>query len=196
MAWAPDYTTVAALRRVAGIPATDTADDLDLALAVSAGARTCDLVTGRQFGQVAAAEDRYYRWAWDRRLGAWVAEIDDLMTTTDLVVTIDQANSTTTTDYTLAPRNAPKLGSPWTTIELGVAPVDDWLLMSAIWGWSSVPPTIERANLLQSLRYWKRDDAPFGVAGSATEGSEMRLLEKADPDVRLMLQPYHRPKVE
>jgi hypothetical protein len=50
-----------------------------------------------------------------------------------------------------------------------------------------VPPTIIEANLLQAARYWKRREAAFGVAGSPDLGNELRLLNKLDPDVEVML---------
>lgn len=53
-----------------------------------------------------------------------------------------------------------------------------------------VPPTITAACLLQASRFWKRRDAPFGIAGSPVLGNEMRLLAKLDPDVEVMLWNY------
>jgi hypothetical protein len=64
--------------------------------------------------------------------------------------------------------------------------------VTATWGWTAVPATIKKATLLQASRFYKRRDAPFGVAGSPDMGSEMRLLAKVDPDVEVMLGDYRR----
>jgi hypothetical protein len=68
----------------------------------------------------------------------------------------------------------------------------DSVEVAALWGWTSVPPTIMQANLIQAARFLKRRDAPFGVAGSLELGSEIRLLSKLDPDVALMVGAYKR----
>jgi len=59
-----------------------------------------------------------------------------------------------------------------------------------------VPTTVKQATLLQASRVFARREAPFGVAGSPDMGSELRLLEKVDPDVAVMLVPYVRNRVK
>lgn len=50
-----------------------------------------------------------------------------------------------------------------------------------------VPGPVELACLIQASRWFKRKDAPFGIAGSPELGSELRLLSKLDPDVEVLL---------
>lgn len=52
---------------------------------------------------------------------------------------------------------------------------------------SPVPKPVSIATKLQASRWYKRRDAPFGVAGSPELGSELRLLPKLDPDVEVLL---------
>lgn len=183
MSWAPDYVSVEEAKSYVRI--TDDVDDDELALIVSAASRAIDKRCHRQFGKVASPEERFYTARWSRTLCRWVAEIDDLATTTDLVVTVDD---TIVTDYTLAPRNAVTTGGVWTQIIFGsgIAPADD-VSMVAAWGWPAVVPSIATAARLQVNRFLSRRDSPYGVAGSPSDGSEMRLLAKLDPDVELMV---------
>lgn len=202
MAWAPNYCATTDLADYARIPDTD--DDVQLGLAISAASRSIDRHCRRQFGKVAAAEDRYYTPRWSRTLGRWVVPIDDLMDTTGVVVKLDTAGdgtyATTITSgtYQLRPRNAAVEGRPWTELAFldtaAATPtgVDSEALVTAPWGWSAFPDTIVQACLLQSSRFFARRGAPFGIAGSPDTGSEMRLLAKVDPDVAVSLEDYRK----
>jgi hypothetical protein len=64
--------------------------------------------------------------------------------------------------------------------------------VTALWGWSAVPPAIEQATLLQASRLLIRRDSPYGVAGSPEAGTEIRLLARLDPDVDVAVAPYRR----
>lgn len=201
MAWAPDYTTVAALKAYVRIPALDTQDDVQLALAVTAASRAIDNATNRQFGLVAAPEARYYTAEWQSCDNRYTVEIDDVMIVTGASVVADSTGDgdfdLTVTAYDFKPVNAASKGKPYTqlwidrTVSLPVRAVDG-LQVTARWGWSDVPDTIEQATLIQASRFFTRREAPFGVAGSPESGSEMRLLERVDPDVKVMVQPYYR----
>lgn len=193
MAWAPDYASTADLAAYLGIE--DAVDDVQLALAATASSRAVDRHTNRQFGLVAAAEERLYTARWDRRRCRWVVAIDDLMTTDNLTITVDAGEITA---YQLSPANAAQEGRPWTevvvdpesTVQTTAALLG--VTIEAEWGWSAVPDTIKQATLLQASRLFKRRDAPFGIAGSPDQGSEMRLLARVDPDVAVVLGPYVR----
>lgn len=193
MSWAPNYITVAQLRNFIRIP--DNADDTELAYDIAAASRAIDKAAGRQFGLTDTVEDRYYTPVWDRRRCRWLIGIDDVMTTTGLVVTIDD---TATTDYTMEPRNAAAKGRPWELIVLDVdadvspAGTEYEAVITASYGWSSVPDPVVKATLLQASRFAARRDSPYGVAGSPETGSEIRLLDRADPDVRVSLKSYIR----
>lgn len=200
MAWQPDYATTAELRSFVRV--LDTDDDTQIGLAIAAASRSIDRSTGRQFGVVSVAEARYYTARYDALRSRWAIPIDDLMTTTSLAVAFDsdgdETYADTITDYALRPRNAAVSSWPWT--ELAVLTTSDVtptaapeaVRVTAVWGWTEVPDAVKEACLLQSSRFLARRDAPFGVAGSAQIGSELRLLAKVDPDVEVILRPYRR----
>lgn len=182
MPWAPNYADTGFLRDYLRIPDND--DDAELNVAIAAASRVVDVACNRQFGRVDVVEAREYVVFHDRHRGRHVAEIDDLMTTVGLVVA-DTSGANVTSTVELWPRNAPQKGRPWT--ELVVPAQGGSLTITARWGWTAVPTTIEQATLLQAARFFKRRDAPFGVAGSADLGSELRLFNKIDPDVEVMI---------
>lgn len=199
MAWEPDYATTQQLADYLRIDDGD--DDVQLALAVTAASRAVDRATSRQFGLVATPEERYYTPQWDSYYGFWRCEVDDVMIVTGFEVDSDNAGgydyTTTLTTYDLVPRNAATRNRPYTELRFrssGTSPVAtvDSLRVTARWGWSAVPDTVEQATLLQASRIFNRRNAPFGVAGSPDVGSELRLLAKVDPDVQVMLQAYVR----
>lgn len=193
MTWQPDYASAAELKAYEHIDPSDSVDDAQIALAITAASRAIDRATNRQFGIVAAPEARFYTARWDRGRCRYVVDIDDLMTEVGLEV---ESNGTAVTGYALKPVNATALGKPWTqmVIDLGtsVSLLEDGVEVTASWGWTAVPTTIKQATLLQALRFVKRRDAPFGVAGSPELGSELRLLAKVDADVAVMVGSYMR----
>jgi hypothetical protein len=94
--WKPDYVTAAELKSYLRI--TDTADDTLVALWVTTVSRNVDDFCGRQFGQVAAAEDRYYPTFYDRPEGAWFAELDDVQDVTGLTFADENGTAVTGPD--------------------------------------------------------------------------------------------------
>lgn len=194
MAWAPDYTTATALKSYLRI--TDTDDDTEIAVHITAASRSIDRACNRQFGVVAGAEQRYYEPEWDRRRSKYVVKIDDLSATTGFVV-LDADGTAIAAQvvigdggYVLEPRNAAQKSTPWT--QFVVPSATTHFNVTGLWGWSAVPASIEQACLLQTARFYKRRHAAFGVAGSPDAGSELRLLNKLDPDVEVVLGPYRR----
>jgi hypothetical protein len=200
MAWAPDYITVAQLADYCKV--TGDEDDPELASAVTSASRAVDLETSRQFGLVAAVEPRYYTAHLDKRRWTWVIEIDDLMTTTGLLVAHDPNDDDTfvdsITEYILEPRNAAAKGRPWERIIVrrgaSTRPCGrtDAVRVTARFGWTAVPDPIVEAVKLQGSRFFARRDSPYGVAGSPENSSELRLLAKVDPDVAVALRGYRR----
>ena len=194
MAWAPDYVTTAEL--AAFLRITDSVDDVQLALAITAASRAVDEHCDRQFGKVDAPAQRLYTPVWRPERGRWVARIDDLMSTTGLTVSV----SAGTVDlYTLEPANAAADARPWTQLAIDPdaanQPTGDELnelIVVAPWGWTTTPPPVRQAVLLQASRFLARRDSPFGVAGSPDLGSEMRLLARVDADVAVSLRGYRR----
>ena len=193
MAWAPDYVLASDLKSYVRI--TDTVDDAQIALAVTAASRAVDRCTNRQFGLVAAPEARVYTARWDKDRCRYVIEIDDLMTVTGLTVT-GEAGAIDV--FAKQPGNAAAEGRPWTRLVVDPTSAtlptlkEDGVTVTARYGWSAVPGAVQQATLLQASRLFTRRQAPFGVAGSPELGSELRLLAKVDPDVAVVLGPYTR----
>ena len=204
MAWAPDYLTTAALKTYLRIG--DVADDALLATCITAASRAVDHACNRQFGALAAATARYYTWAGDCIDGRTAVPIDDLQTVTNLAVAVDTDNDATwdatitnATDFDLWPWNADGNGKPWTHLvlrrgtTLGTIPKQARAVrVTAIFGWTAVPSLVVEATQLQAARFFARRNATFGVAGSPEVGSEVRLLERLDPDVAVALRPVRR----
>lgn len=187
MAWEPNYVLPEDLADDLGISDLDQIDDdtPSLTLAIAAASRAVDVACRRQFGLLDAVEARKYRAVKSGLYGGWFVYTDDLMTLDGLLV--DGVAPITTPD--VWPLRAGPLGRPWERMAVSSSGVHE---ITARWGWTVVPDTIEQATRLQATRFFKRRDAPFGVAGSPDSGSEMRLLERVDPDVKVMLKRYMR----
>lgn len=194
MTWRPVYATAADLKgfvRVSGA-----VDDAFIALDLAAASRAVDRATHRQFGVVAAVEARTYPVRYSRHRCRWIATIDDLQTAVGAVFPagVDPP--------TLEPRNAVLDGFAWTEAHWTADPraTDGTATITALWGWSqvpagattAVPDAVKLATLLQGSRLVARRESPFGVAGSPQNGSELRLLERLDPDVAVIVKAYTR----
>lgn len=199
MSWAPDYITVQEFKDFLDITGGDIVDDIELAVAITAASRTIDDYCNRQFGSVAVAEERLYT-AWpDFQRGVWCVDVDDFMSTTNLVVEVD---GTATADFTKEPVNAASKSMPWTRLTVNpttasVSPTgaDFEVSVTAIWGWSAVPTAVKQATMFQTNRFQKRRVSPFGVTGSPEQAGELRLLSRVDPDVAVSLRGYVRPRM-
>jgi len=184
MAWEPPYVSETDLAEYLRVD--DDVDAPEMSLAVVAASRAVDAHCRRQFGQHEAPEPVQLI---PRHIGgtAYVLDIPDLMNTVGLLIDGVAPDPTPL----LYPLSAAHRGHPWTRMAYpGWRP--EVVTVTAQWGWSSVPETVEQATLLQAARFFKRRDAPFGVAGSPESGTEMRLLSKVDPDVALLLRPLQR----
>jgi hypothetical protein len=188
--WKPDYITVA--QATAYLRVGDTADDTEVGVWVTAASRAIDKRTNRQFGQLAAPAARTYRRtpAYDPSSSLWTLEIDDVQDLTGMLVNgVAYASS----GAVLLPDNAPADGLPWQRIAFNVQPYPSapgypmTNVITARWGWTSVPTQVVAAAKLQVARWAARRDSPYGIAGSPDQGSEMRLLAKLDPDVATTL---------
>jgi len=186
MAWAPDYVTSSDVKAYLRI--TDTDDDAQIALYATTASRSVDAFCKRQFGKVSAAETRTYEGTYDRHLGKWVYAIDDLASATGLTV-LDE-NGDEVTDYELRPLNAIAEGRPYT--ELRCSACGPLTAETDQWGWAAVPSPVKNGALLQVARLAARRSSPYGIAGSPSEGSEIRLGASLDPDLRVALRSYRR----
>jgi len=186
--WQPDYVTASELADFLRIG--DNFDDVQLTHAIAAASRAIDSHCHRQFGKVAAAEERRYTAAWSRQRGRWVVEFDDVQDVTNFNPFVAAGSITV---YTREPVNAPQKGKPFTGMVVDPAsPVKPSseahaVTINADWGWTAVPAAVKEATLLQASRLHSRRDSPYGVAGSPELGSELRLLARVDPDVAVSL---------
>lgn len=206
MAWAPKYADLNELKVFAEIQIGTVEGDVQLNLALESASRAVDQACNRQFGIVATStQAREYTPVYDRRRTRWIVETDDFPSTSALTITVDNDDDMDFADVTISstavrkwPFNAADVGRPHTAIivnsgSTGVPVAGEGTVrVKAKWGWASVPDTVKEATLIQAARFYKRRHAPFGVAGSPEIGSELRLLNKVDPDVDLMLTPYKR----
>lgn len=195
------YATVAQLR-------THMTDDNSVApnemleRALNTASRWIDRVCGRRFWADGAVTVRQYRPAEPD-----IAWVDDISSTTGLIVVTDPVDDgtfsqswTLDTDFVLEPNNADSNGSAYAWWRL--RPIGDlWfpvggrrrsLKVTALHGWSAVPPDIEEACLLRAYSLFMRRNSPTGIQGF--DGFGMRTT-KLDPDVAALLAPFMKIKV-
>src|SRR5215471_5715920 len=192
------YCSVEELKSRLGI--TDTADDLELQLAVEAASRSVDEVTRRYFWRGTATrtyipESIYYQ------------STDDLVSVTALAVDRDgdgvyEETWTQGTDYQLqvAPGrfNPAAKGESWPYTGFNIVgpkfiPVTwpwshlDRIQVVGVFGWPAVPLAVKQAALITAADLYRLKDAPFGVAGFGEFGA-VRI--QANPRVMSLLQRY------
>lgn len=192
MVWKPDYVTTPELKSYLEIDSAD--DDAFIALWITASSRNVDTHCSgpalRQFGNAAGIVTREYSApTWDRKIGAYVYTIDDLYATDGLVVL--DADGTAVTDYTLEPVNALADGMVYERLVTSTT-CGKLSISTQRWGWSAVPSSVKVGLHLFAARLSARRGSPFGVAGSPSDGSEIRLLAKLDPDMITVLKPFRR----
>lgn len=203
MTFAPDYITVAELR--AHLTAATAGTDAPFETAITAASRAIDHHCRRQFGLTGSAVARVYTYGGECIEGRAALPVDDVQTTVGLALAFDlgedgtfEKSLTVGTDFDLWPWNAAANGKPWTHVVLRPTAVSYFpsaargVQATANWGWTAVPTIVKQACLIQASRFFVRRDASFGIAGSPELGSEMRLLDRLDPDVALMLSTVRR----
>jgi hypothetical protein len=203
MALYPDYTTLALLK--AQVRVTDTADDVAFAAAITAASRAIDHECGRQFG-VSTAVARTFTQDCEYYIdGSPAVPIFDLSSASGLIVAIDDGDAgtwptalTIDTDYRLWPYNAVADGKPYTHLLTRSTSAYRWphypnaIKVTGLWGWAAVPAVVASACLIQAARFFVRRDSSYGIAGSPELGNELRLLNRLDPDVAVLLSSVKR----
>lgn len=185
MPWAPDYVAeedlIDFVRANEGNPYVGTYG--------TAASRAVDDFCNRQFGQLAAAATFTYPTFGAGQLpdGRWLLHIDDVQDITGMTVTIDGATIAQGVDgYRLWPLNEIAQGRPATALLLADRPCGDAEVL-AKFGWTATPASVTGAVWLQVNRWNIRRESPYGTAGAPSEGSEVRLSARLDPDVRTLL---------
>src|SRR5665213_289680 len=130
---------------------------------------------------------------------ATILDVDDFFLVNQTVANVTVSDTLSTSTYTptqVWPFNAAATGLPCTRLVFKAGTFlplgEGQLKVNAKWGWPAVPLTVLNAALLQASRFFKRKDAPFGIAGDASMGNAMRLLPQLDPDVAVLLSAARR----
>lgn len=193
MAVTDGYTDRVSLKATLDI-AAETFADADVDSAINAASRLVDAYCQRRFYLDATASARSYT-----RAGVGLVEFDDAASVTEVATDTDGDGTYETvwaaSDWRLEPLNAAAEDRPWTRVRTTSGGAHSFpsrvaaVRITARWGWPSVPDLVVEATRIQASRLLKRTrEAPFGVAGVSFEGAPMRLLNRLDPDVELMLQ--------
>ena len=198
------YTTTDAVK--AELRITDTLSDDLVELAVNAASRQIDGHCGRFFYQDSALSTRTY-YADDYE----TCEVDDISTTTGLVVKTDDADTgafgttlTITTNFILLPTNAAVSYpvQPYTCIRLADSGVSAFPMsasgrpgvqVTAKFGWPAVPEDVEKACRIQAVQLYKSSDAVFG--GLSFDAGILRVREGLNPMAAALVERYAKPRV-
>ena len=204
MAIVNGYATLAQIKADIGI--TGSTDDTRLELAVAAASRQIDGHCGRRFWQDGSVVTREFY-----ADNAFEVYVDDISTTTGLIVKIDDADSgafgttlTITTQFVLLPPNAPDRVPVWPYTAVRV--VDGTSLprsssgrpgvqITAKFGWPAVPDDVTRACLVQAIQLFKAGDAVFGGIQVGLDGFVLRVRSSLNPIAEALLEPYSLPRV-
>lgn len=155
---------------------------------IESAADAVEKACGRTFRAVTDPEQRTYQAEHFRR--RTVIDIDDLMTTDDLVIEVDGVE---VTDYTLLPLNAAQRGKPWTQLELPGC-VHGWAKITARWGWTEVPSAIRVATAITAARlHDRRQNVGGALAVQKIDDIELNWrVSPLDPDVESLVAPYRK----
>lgn len=187
------YCTLNELKEILRI--LDTVDDELLEARINEASRVIDDHCNRRFYADITASARVFT-----SIDGNIVFVDDISSTTDLVVKTDSAGNGTyattlaATDFQSYPLNSIVKGSPITSVQAriqGTFPtveVPPGCQVTAKWGWPSIPDPVHSACLILAGRLVKRGDSLLGVAGFGELGAI--TVRAIDPDVERMLRPY------
>jgi len=189
------YATLAELKARMGVPVSDTADDAIMEAVIEAASRMIDKFCNRVFYST-AGQVRYFTPATEV-----LTFTDDLQSVTAVATdrNLDRtwSNVIPAADFELGPLNNLSLGFPYTEIRMKPLAGESFDLgmemvkVTGTWGFASVPDAVNEACLITAARYFKRKDAPFGVAGGGEVGQSV-ALRAVDPDASVLLAPFRK----
>lgn len=182
---------------------SDSTDDTTIATAVAAANQAVTNWCGRTFDTTtsSSASERVYR-----PKSPTLTITDDFHTTDGLVVKVDagddgvyESTLTLNTDYFVEPLNGREDGRavPYRRIrgvEWVFSPENQFanVQVKAAWGWASVPDDVKLATLIKAARLFKRKNSPEGILGGFADFGALRITNREDPDVVMLLAPYRR----
>jgi hypothetical protein len=194
-----EYVTRAELAAWLGI--VDSQNDQQLDSARVSASRAIDRYTARRFYKDTTATKRIYN-----PYSVWTVDIDDVATTSGLIVQTDDNDDGTAdttwsaSDYITEPLNGVNSGvEGWPITRLRVTGNKFWpqiiyrpaVHVTAIWGWAAIPEQVKQATLIVAADLYKQKDSPFGVAGFGDFGA-IRMRDDVLARVRSMLAPFRR----
>lgn len=200
MALGDSYATLAELRSRVGITdASFTTEDTKLTAALAAASRGIERMCNRQFNLAGSATARVFYPDTE-----WKTHVDDISTTTGLVIATDDGNdgtyetTWTTSDYQLEPLNNVvdgETGWPFYRIRAvsgrrfpcvsGVSRAP--LQVTANWGWAAVPTPVKEGCLILAEEIYRLKELPFGVGGYGQFGI---IRARENPMVYTRIAPY------
>jgi len=192
------YATLAEMKAPDILNFSDNTHDSALEREIAAVSRKIDEFCGRTFYNVTDAVARYFTPERYDEL-----KIDDIYSTTDMVVKFDTTNDGTydltlsSSDWDLWPYN-PKNGRPWVKLEMTYVNGYAFHLhrksveITALYGWAAVPSQINQACVMQVNRFHKRNQTILGMAGSSMLGQITLKIPKLDPDVQDLILPFRK----
>lgn len=205
------YATDAELK--SSLDIDDTVDDSEIARALKSAEDLIDQTAHRSFDQIDTNDStvkttRTYQPDYAVQLSTTTFRlgIGDLLWVDDLAK-VDSVEKQTSAggswetidsaDYEPRPLNAATDGEVFTRLLFTTAHSVHRLRVTGWFGWPQVPNPIVQATILQGSRLVKRaKEAPFGVAAiGGFEGTALRLMNKLDPDVELLVRPFVRNRV-
>lgn len=202
MAIANGYATLSQIKSALRIPSADATDDSLLEMAVESASRLIDAYCGRNFIYGGTAATTRYFNATD----PYVVQIDDARSITqvhtssseDGIYDVTWDLTPHTGDIQAEPINDYVGGLTWPYTRLRaigdyVFPTDleTTVKVTAVYGWPTIPTTVQQACVLQSSRIFTRLQSPLGVAGFGDMGV-MRVSRGLDPDVAQLIEGYRR----
>jgi hypothetical protein len=203
MAITNGYATLAEIKGYMSI--SDNTDNDLLENLVESASRSIDRIANRRFYLDATASARLYR-----AYSNIFVFVDDIGTTSNLVVAIDENGNgtysktlTLNTDYILDPLTSQSLNRPFTQLTM-VSNTETWPIfpgltsnglrpgvqVTARWGWPSVPDDINMACLILTADLYKRKDAPGGILGLGDLG--VVRMSPIGRDVTAMVRAYKK----
>jgi len=168
---------------------------------ISVASRRIEDDCGRRFWQDDVLNDRYYDITHKSKV-----VVDDISTTTGLVISIGNGTSFTTlpaTSYRLKPMNAIADGESPYIIERVNYPsnycqpywgIGMTMKVTAKFGWLEVPDPISEACLLLATRLYRRKDSPEGFRLDYSGGFS-GFVTKTDSDYDALIDHYIRKAV-
>lgn len=205
-----DYITLTEFK--AALPDTDWGSTYDaiLTLLIRRASRMIDQAAQREAGAFYVSADTTRWFDGDGGQELWIGELAAAPTTLSVAEggVVDSSAGTggtytawAATDYLLWPSNALLEGRPYLRVEVDVNngskayfyPYAKSVKIAGKFGYATVPPEdIRQAATVQTARWFKRGQQAFKDAGAITELGQMSYVQKLDPDVATIIEPYQR----